>query len=309
MTACDNEAHGCTLTLHTPGVYRTSSINLTSHLTLDIAPGATLQGTETNADNCAPPAPGHNCSANGVWPVLPWPSFPSTPAGSPGGGASAAMAALIRTYNATDLAITGGGTIDGGGPWWWCTRFKSALLPGGASNKANAKALAGIKAIYGCADRVAAGTVPQLHYVPPRFFHFVESTELTIQNITIQNSPYWTVHFQFSSNILFEGNTIFNLNNATFETPNGDGVDIDSSRSVLVRNNIVDVGDDALCVKSGADWLGRRSGGCNAEGVCVGRPTANVLWLDNEVRNGHGLSPLGRMQQGACTTSPTETSF
>ena len=30
--------------------------------------------------------------------------------------------------------------------------------------------------------------------------------------------------------------------------------------------------------------------GCSAAGQCVGRPTRNVLWIDTEVRNGHGLT-------------------
>jgi hypothetical protein len=32
-------------------------------------------------------------------------------------------------------------------------------------------------------------------------------------------------HFQYSSDILFENNYIFNPNNGSFETPNGDGDD------------------------------------------------------------------------------------
>ena len=52
-----------------------------------------------------------------------------------------------------------------------------------------------------------------------------------IHNITIQNSPYWTVHFQFSEDIVFENNVVFNPNNATFETPNGDGIDMVRSLS------------------------------------------------------------------------------
>ena len=40
--------------------------------------------------------------------------------------------------------------------------------------------------------------------------------------------------------ILFEDNHVFNPNNATFETPNGDGIDVDSSTHALVRNYIVD---------------------------------------------------------------------
>merc|ERR1719454_741966 len=44
-----------------------------------------------------------------------------------------------------------------------------------------------------------------------------------------------------------------------------------------------------MCVKSGAGWMGWQAGGCDASG-CVGRPTENILWTDNEVRNGHGLT-------------------
>ena len=42
----------------------------------------------------------------------------------------------------------------------------------------------------------------------------------------------------------------------------------------------IDAADDALCIKSGADWLGRK----------VNRPTENVLFTNIEVRNGHGLT-------------------
>ena len=58
------------------------------------------------------------------------------------------------------------------------------------------------------------------------------------------------------------------------------GIDIDSSTNALVRDSIIDAADDALCIKSGADWLGRH----------VHRPTENVLFTNIEVRNGHGLT-------------------
>lgn len=47
-----------------------------------------------------------------------------------------------------------------------------------------------------------------------------------------------------------------------------------------MRDSIIDAADDALCIKSGADWLGRH----------VHRATANVLFTNIEVRNGHGLT-------------------
>jgi len=71
-----------------------------------------------------------------------------------------------------------------------------------------------------------------------------------------------------------------NPSNSTFNGPNGDGIDIDSSTNAYVHDSIIDAADDALCIKSGADWLGRH----------VDRPTENVLFEDIEVRNGHGLT-------------------
>ena len=71
-----------------------------------------------------------------------------------------------------------------------------------------------------------------------------------------------------------------NPSNSTFNAPNGDGIDIDSSTNAHVHSSIIDAADDALCIKAGADWLGRH----------VNRPTENVLFENIEVRNGHGLT-------------------
>lgn len=274
---------GCTLLFAGPGTYLSSAMNLTSNMKLQVNAGAVLAGTQTNLDNCAAPRgpDGHlgNCTNSKSWPILPWPEYPSLPnrplMGYPN-GPNGAMQAWIRSYNVTNLEISGGGILDGGGPWWWCTRafswHQSKHEP------------------MGCNDLIKAGQVPDLNSAdPPHMLHLVESQNIHIHNVTIRNSPSWTVHFQYSDNITFENNLVFNPNNGSFEAPNGDGIDIDSSRDVLVRNNIWDVADDALCVKSGANIQGRTSGGCS-KGECVGRPSENVLFINNEVRNGHGLT-------------------
>jgi len=49
---------------------------------------------------------------------------------------------------------------------------------------------------------------------------------------------------------------------------NRDGIDIDCSRNALVENSLVDAGDDALCVKAGANWVGRH----------VALPSENIVF-------------------------------
>ena len=39
---------------------------------------------------------------------------------------------------------------------------------------------------------------------------------------------------------------------------NGDGIDVESCKNVLVENSTIDAGDDGICVKSGRDEEGRR---------------------------------------------------
>ena len=69
-----------------------------------------------------------------------------------------------------------------------------------------------------------------------------------------QSAAAQNLHFQFSSDIIVDGVQIYQYPDAA----NADGIDIDSSRDVIVRNTMVDSNDDHLCVKSGANWLGKR---------------------------------------------------
>ena len=41
---------------------------------------------------------------------------------------------------------------------------------------------------------------------------------------------------------------------------NADGIDIDACQRVVVEDSVFDVNDDAVCIKSGVDWYGRKFG-------------------------------------------------
>ena len=69
---------------------------------------------------------------------------------------------------------------------------------------------------------------------------------------------------------------------------NGDGLDLESCKNALVYNNTFDVGDDAICFKSGKDKDGRDRG----------MPTENVIVKNNVVYHGHGGFVVGSEMSG-----------
>ncbi len=145
---------------------------------------------------------------------------------------------LIYVPNRQNVRISGGGTVDGqggrGGGWW-------------AQEK--------------------NGT---LEFQRPRLVQFVNTTGIRMDGgLTLANSPFWTVHLVYSTGARFENISIA----APRDSPNTDGIDVDSSNDVLITDCTIDVGDDAVAVKSGLDAFGR----------AVNIPSANVLIQDNRI--------------------------
>ena len=116
---CDTLPAGCALVplplgaSHT--VYRTSAINLSSCLDLLIPTNVTLRATVTDSDNEPDKLWGQS------WPTLQHSSAPGPCAGTPGNcGCGPAKQSWIHAYNVSNVSISGGGTIHGGGRYWWC---------------------------------------------------------------------------------------------------------------------------------------------------------------------------------------------
>ena len=246
LAACA-ASHGCTLTFPGPGIYVSGPIALVSNLTLVVAEGATLHGARSTAG----------------WPVLPWPEWPSKPNGnSPVGGGqlgpymepNGSFVGWFRGYNVSDVTVTGGGTLDGGGSLW------RNLCARGANQ---------------------CPALPQRPYM----LHFEGMERVHLSNLRVQNSGFWTVHFQYSAEILIEKLSVYNPAGG-----NADGIDIDSSRNALVRESTWDVGDDMLCVKSGKTWAawGPTNRSKADEMPIVRVPSENILFIDNECRAGGG---------------------
>ncbi|MFB6319529.1 glycoside hydrolase family 28 protein [Saccharicrinis sp. FJH54] len=110
--------------------------------------------------------------------------------------------------------------------------------------------------------------------------------DITIKDITIKQSGFWTVHLFFTEYATVDGITI--RNNIDGFGPSTDGVDIDSSVKIEVMNCDVDCNDDNYCVKAGRD----------ADGIRVNRPSEYVYIHDCIARRGGGALVIGSETSG-----------
>lgn len=64
---------------------------------------------------------------------------------------------------------------------------------------------------------------------------------------------------------------------------NNDGCDPECSSNIVIRNNVFDVGDDCIAIKSGR----------NGDGLRVNRPSYNIVVTNNTFKDGHGGVTIG----------------
>jgi glycosyl hydrolase family 28 len=170
-------------------------------------------------------------------------------------------AALINVNDQHNVRIDGNGTIDGRGEKWW-DRYRDLR------NDYDPRGL-----------RWAADYDAQR----VRLMVIWKSQDVTVQNLSLQRSGFWTLQVVYSEHVTIDGVKVTNSNG-----PSTDGVDIDSSRYVLVENCDIDSQDDNICLKAGRD----------ADGLRVNRPAEYVLIRNNAVRHGNSIISFGSETSG-----------
>lgn len=208
----------------------------------------------------------------------------------------------INAVGAKNIAITGGGTIDGNGDSWRQVKkskmapseWKKLLKSGGFTNEKgdlwypDSSSFRG--AVVSDAFNVPQGleTEEQWNsvktYLRPVMISLKECENVLLEDCLFQNSPCWNIHPLMCKKVI--------INNITVRNPwysqNGDGLDVDSCEDVLVINSSFDVGDDAICIKSGKDEDGRRRA----------RPCRNLIVDNCIVFHGHGGFVVGSEMSG-----------
>ncbi|KAL7099462.1 hypothetical protein ACP275_09G086200 [Erythranthe tilingii] len=168
-----------------------------------------------------------------------WPLMPPLP--SYGYGRERAgprYGSLIHGQNLRDVVITGhNGTINGQGQTWW-TKYRKN----------------------------------QLNHTRGPLVQLMWSRDIHISDVTLRDSPFWTLHPYDCRNVTIRNVTILApLSGA----PNTDGIDPDSCENMLIEDCYISVGDDGIAIKSGWDQYG----------IAYGRPSSNILIRNVIVRS------------------------
>ena len=193
-----------------------------------------------------------------------------------------AMRPLLYADGATNLTVRGAGVIDGNGRSWW-DRFRRNEDSGQSEPVyPDELRLAALNPDY--RSRPGGGARPQTQYLRPPLVQAWRCTDVTFEGVTLRNSPFWTLHTVYSTGVRILGVTIENPADAI----NTDAIDIDSCQDVLIEGCTLDVGDDAVTLKSGS----------GPDGVRVGLPTRDVTVRDCTIYASHGGIAIGSETAG-----------
>ncbi len=170
------------------GTYLSAPIVLKSDITLQLDKGATLLGSPDHSE----------------YPPVTMFHLPD-------------LQPLVSAANATNVAITGEGTIDGNGESWW----------------QEARAVR---------DHGVLGNHPR-----PKLIIFDHCKHVRVEGVTVQNSPMWQIVPYYSDDVIIRNVKIL----APQRSPNTDAIDPFSSSNVVIDHVYSDTGDDNVAIKSG----------------------------------------------------------
>ena len=118
----------------------------------------------------------------------------------------------------------------------------------------------------------------------PRMIFLERCRHVTVQGITVQNSPSWNIHPYFSKHLKFIDLTVLNPKNS----PNTDGLDPESCEDVEITGVYFSLGDDCIAVKSGKIYMGST----------YRRPSRDITIRRCCMRDGHGSVTIGSEMAG-----------
>lgn len=208
----------------------------------------------------------------------------------------------ISGRNLINIAITGEGAINGSGEAWRPlkkakvteSQWKSVVRSGGvlknpsywfpSEKSLRGESLSEFNLNVPRNELTEAGWDSIKDFMRPVMVSLIECKNVLLDGVLFENSPSWNIHPLMCENVIVDGVFIRNPDFAQ----NGDGLDLESCKNAIIVNSTLDVGDDAICLKSGKDAEGRRRA----------RPTENVIVDNCKVFKAHGGFVVGSEMSG-----------
>ena len=164
------------------------------------------------------------------------------------------LGAFIYAHDAENIAITGSGRIVG--PTTDCEIYQN--------NKEKALNIEVIcqNGEMPLSNRVFDGVHNNGEVFLPKTIAPINCRNVLIEGLTLEQGLYWNVVPQYCENVIIRGVTV-----SSFGHGRTDGIDVESSKNVLIEYCSLDCQDDTYTMKSGR----------GVDGVRVGRPTENVV--------------------------------
>lgn len=168
------------------------------------------------------------------------------------------------------LVASGGVLNEKQNEWYPSEQYKNAMINADQNVRTDLKTKEEFEAIH--------------DFLRPVLIKIENSRRVLFNGPVFQNSPAWCIHPLIVEDLVVRNVTIRN----PWYSQNGDGIDIESCKNVWVENCSFDVGDDAICIKSGKDEDGRKRG----------IPCENLVIRNNIVYHGHGGVTVGSEMSG-----------
>lgn len=167
------------------------------------------------------------------------------------------FAALVNADGVDGFTIAGKGTINGNGRNYWEEFWIRRQYNRQCTN---------------------------LEAMRPRLVYISNSKNVTVQDVKLINSPFWTNHLYRCEYVRYLGCHIF-APTSGIKAPSSDAIDIDVCQNVLVHGCYMSVNDDAVVLKGGK--------GTWADQDPNNGPNYNIIIEDCHYGRVHGCLTLG----------------
>ncbi|KDN54221.1 glycoside hydrolase family 28 protein [Flavobacterium seoulense] len=132
------------------------------------------------------------------------------------------------------------------------------------------------------AERIVDGT-KQDWIFPPMFISPINCKKVYIEGVSLENSAFWNIVPIYCDNVIIRGITVNSVG-----TPRGDGIDIESTKNVLIEYCNLSTGDDCFTMKAGR----------GEDGIRVNKSTENIVVRYCLALKGHGGITCGSETAG-----------